>query len=212
MKHRIPALTGPLRFTDNDGGGAAATPAASPQAAPPPAEPVADGPMIPKTRFDEVNTAYQKLVKAQEEAARKDAEAKGEFEKLAAAEREKADKEKTRAEAAEGRATMFARRAGFVSVASGKVADPQAAYKLAVADGMLDAIEVTDEGDTDPEKLGKVVEKLVEKYPFLVGGQRPQAFGGTANGNTPAPALNPASMSSKSKILAGLTGSRTPGR
>jgi hypothetical protein len=195
---------GPVCFDGETGapGGQGDTAPTTPPATPP-TPPSNDGNMIPKARFDEVNREYQRILKAQEEKDRKDAEAKGEFEKLAASERERAEKEAKRASETEAKALAFARRAGFVSAASGKVADPQAAYKLAVADGLLEGLEVTDDGDVDADKVTKIVEKLVEAYPFLAGQTR-NPFGGPSGGNQPSPPIDPSKLSPRQKIGMGL--------
>ena len=133
---------------------------------------------IPRQRFDEIierNRQYEEAERKRQEAeaqkATDDAAKRGEFDtaRQKLEDDVKAEKEKTKAESE--RATRIARRAAFISVASQKVADASAAYKLALADGMLDKLEVDDEGEpNDPKAVEAVVTELVKKYEFLKGG------------------------------------------
>lgn len=135
---------------------------------------------IPRDRFDSVNSEYQKLKTAEEARQAKEAKDRGDFETL-----HKQEQEKTAA--AEAKAVRIARRGAFVARAAGKVADADAAFKLADADGMLSDLEVDDEGNADPKKVDKIVDTLVEKYEFLKGTGNTRSFGDPAGGNGGTP-------------------------
>lgn len=172
-----------------NGGGAPVPPTTPPV-------PPTDERFIPKERFDEVNREYQRLKTAQEKREKDEAEKKGEFEKLTAIEKERADK-------AEALAQSTARRAAFVSAASGEVADAMAAYKLAQADGLLEAIPVDENGDVDDAKMKTVVETIVKKYEFLKPDKK-APFGGDRGGNTQSPPSDVSKLSAQQKIGYGL--------
>lgn len=131
---------------------------------------------IPRERFSEVNTELQRLRKAEEDRIAAEATKKGEFEKLHEA-------EKSKREAAEARATRIGQRAAFIAAASGKVADPEAAYKLAAADGLLSDLDVDDEGNAkDAKKPGAIVDEIVKRYEFLKATKNDGSFGGDRSG------------------------------
>lgn len=166
---------------------------------------------IPRQRFDEVieaNRRYEEAErKRQADEAQKatdEAAKRGEFDtaRQKLEDDVKAEKEKTKAESE--RATRIARRAAFISVASQKVADASAAYKLALADGMLDKLEVDDEGEpNDPKAVEAIVAELVKKYEFLKGGSG-RNFGtptdGSPNGGQP---VDRSKMSAQDMLTAG---------
>lgn len=181
-----PAPGAPPPDTGNGGGGGA----------PAGGEPDRSG-WIPRDRFDEVNRELQARKKADEERERAEAEKKGEFEKVAAAEREKR-------EAAEKRAIGIARRAAFIAAASGKVADPEAAYKLAAADGLLNDLDVDDEGNAKDAKAAPgIVESLIKKYEFLKPNGTSRSFGEPAGGNGSGPNFDPSKASARELLAAG---------
>lgn len=216
---------GPLPFYpegdgggDGAGGGAGAgtgTPPAGDGApapgTPPPAggsgggEPDRSG-WIPRDRFDTVNAELQKLRSAEEERQRQDLEAKGEHEKLAAA-------EKAKREQAEQRALAIARRAAFIAAAAGKVSDPEAAYKLANADGLLNDLEVDDDGNAkDAKKPGAIVDDLVKAYEFLKPTTKTRDFGGPNGGQGGQPAGDPSKMSADELLRGAYAASPVTGR
>lgn len=127
-----------------------------------------------------MNSEYQRLKKAEDDRAAKEAKERGDFEAL-----HKAEQEKTAA--AEAKATRIARRGAFVARAAGKVSDAEAAFKLADADGMLSDLEVDDDGNADPKKVDKIVDSLIEKYEFLKGTGNTRTFGDPAGGNGGTP-------------------------
>lgn len=136
---------------------------------------------IPRDRFDQVNGELAALRKEKEERERADLEAKGEHQKLAEA-------EKAKREAAEARAVNIARRAAFVAAASGKVADPEAAYKLAAADGLLNDLDVDDDGNAkDAKRPGQIVDEIVKRYEFLKVKNSGGSFGDDRSGAGGAP-------------------------
>lgn len=175
----------PPAATGEAGGSGAPAPAAPPA---PPALPAADNRegFIPRERFDEVNGELQKLRQAEEERQRKDLEQKGEHQKLA-------EQEKARREAAEARAVGIARRAAFIAAAAGKVADPEAAYKLANADGLLNDLDVDDDGNAKDSKAPeKLVDEVVKRYEFLKAQNGTgRGYGGDRSGAGGAPELPP---------------------
>lgn len=187
----LDAIIGPLYESAPPTGGAPAgdpAPPATGTPAPPaqggtgaPAAPAEDrSGWIPRERFDQVNSEYGRLKKAEDERVAKEAKDRGDFEAL-----HKQEQEKTAA--AEAKATRIARRGAFVSRAAGKVTDAEAAFKLADADGMLSDLEVDDEGNADPKKVDKIVDSLIEKYEFLKGNVNGRTFGDPAGGNGGTP-------------------------
>lgn len=181
---------GPLFFqTSGDGapggdpsGGAPATPPATPPAGgapttpPAPATPPTDQ-SVPYARFKEVNDELQARKRADEERETAEATKRGEHEKVAQA-------EKAKREEAEAKALRVARRAAFVAGASGKVSDIEAAYKLALADGDLDKVEVDDDGmPKDAKAVEQAITDLTKRYEFLKVDSR--SFGGDRGGQQP---------------------------
>lgn len=140
----------------------------------------AGGVMIPKARFDEVNGELQRLRKAEEKRVADDLRAKGEHAALA-------DVEKAGREKAERALKRTALESAFVKAAAGKVVDIDAAYRLADFAGI--EVEIQGEGDDSRATLkggdvGKIVEDLVKRYPFLAPGARTTGggMGGPVNG------------------------------
>lgn len=154
---------------------------------------------IPRSRFDEVNTEFQRLKQAEEARQADEAKKRGDFEAL-----DRANKEKLAA--AETRAVTIARRAAFIGTAAGKVTDPSAAYKLAAADGLLNDLDVTDDGDPkDAKAVEKLVEDLVKAYPFLKATDKSRSFGDDrsgAGGGT-APGFDPSKAGARDLLRAG---------
>lgn len=130
---------------------------------------------VPYARFQEVNAELQRRKTADADRERKDLEAKGEHEKLARTEREGR-------EIAEAKALRIGRRAAFVSAAAGKVADVNAAATLAIADGMLEGIELDDDGNVTKGDTGKLIDKVLERYPFLKAAAANRATGAPLGG------------------------------
>lgn len=114
-------------------------------------------PMIPKSRLDEVLSELRTLKAAEEERERKSLESKGEHEKIAAREKERADRA-----IAQLKETRL--QAAFVMAATGKVNDVEAAWRLADLEG----VSVSDDGKVSGD-IEKVVTKTVERYPLLKG-------------------------------------------
>jgi hypothetical protein len=204
----LDAIIGPLYETAPPAGGAPAGDPAPPATGTPPAAgaggspaPAGNGPAddrsnwIPRERFDQVNTEYARLKKAEDDRAEKEAKARGDFEALNAQEKEKTA-------AAEAKAERIARRGAFVSRAAGKVADAEAAFKLADADGMLSDLAVDDDGNADPKVVDKIVDKLIEKYEFLKGTDKTRSFGEPAGGNGGAP-QDTSKMTARDMLRAG---------
>jgi len=179
---------GPLAFYpegdgapgDAEGGGS--TPAPKPPD--PPAQPAPPNPSpeqtVPYARFEEVARENRALKAAEEARQTEEEKRQGNFEKLS-------EKEKAAREAAEERALRFARRAGFVSQATGKVVDVDAAYTLAQAQGMLDEVEIDDEGNVkDPPKIDGVITELLKRHEFLKVIASRKDFGDHKGGQSPS--------------------------
>lgn len=126
----------------------------------------AGGVMIPKARFDEVNSELQKLKKAEESRTKKELEDKGEHAKLA-------ETERAGRLTAERALKGVALKGAFVEAAAGKVQDLGAAYKLADLSTLDVAIEGEGEDATATVKgdMAKVVEATLKAYPFLAAGK-----------------------------------------
>jgi hypothetical protein len=125
-----------------------------------------------------VNTELATLRKEKEDREAKELVDKGEHQKLA-------ETEKAKREAAEARATNIARRAAFIGAAAGKVTDAEAAYKLAQADGLLNDLDVDDDGNAkDPKKPAAIVEDVLKAYEFLkLKNGTGRGYGEPAGGN-----------------------------
>lgn len=153
---------------------------------------------IPRDRFDAVNTEREQLRREKEEREKADLEAKGEHQKLA-------EQEKAKREAAEARAVSIARRASFIGAAAGKVADPEAAYKLALADGLLNDLDVDDDGNAkDPKRPGAIVDDVVKRYEFLKPKNGDRSYGGDRSGAGSGPEIgDPSKLSARELLSAG---------
>ncbi len=151
---------------------------------------------VPLDRFKEVNGRLKALEAEKASIAEDAAKEQGKWKELA-------EKHEGAAKAAQGKASITARRAAFVMAASGKVSDLDAAWKLATTDKLLPDAEPDEEGYIDPALLTDAVTKLLEKYPFLTPGTNPRTFGGDRSGIPPGPTLDPAKLSSKEKIRVG---------
>lgn len=146
----------------------------------PPKPPEGDGNVVPKARFDEVLNERNALQREKQEREADEAKRRGDWQKAH-------DTEKEKRETAEARAERIGRRAAFVGGASGKVADVEAAYKLAAADGLLDAVEIDDDGNAkDPKAVETIVASLTKKYEFLKPGTG-RGFGGDHGDGGQAP-------------------------
>lgn len=143
-----------------------------------------------------MNSEYSRLKKAEEDRVEADAKKRGDFEALNA-------QEKAKTAAAEERAAKIARRAAFISKAVDKVADAEAAFKLALADGMLNDLEVDDDGNAkDPKAIEKVVDELVKRYEFLKSTGNSRSFGDPTGGNGGAP-IDTSKMTGQDMLRAG---------
>jgi hypothetical protein len=155
---------------------------------------------IPRERFAEVNGELQRLRKAEEDRVAAEATKKGEFEKLH-------EVEKSKREAAEARATQIGQRAAFIAAASGKVQDPEAAYKLAKADGLLSDLDVDDDGNAkDAKRPGAIVDEIVKRYEFLKATKNDGSFGGDRSGagGTGSPGFDPNKASARDLLRHGI--------
>lgn len=158
---------------------------------------------IPRQRFDEVNGELQKFRDAEARRQTDEAAKAGDFDTARQKLEAERDAEKARVKAEQDRSTRIARRSAFVAAASGSVSNVEAAYKLAAADGVLDAIDVDDEGEPkDAKAVEKIVTDLVKKYEFLKGGSR--SFGQPSDGNGgSAPPPDTSKMTAREMMAAG---------
>lgn len=182
------------------GGGGTGTPPAPPAGGPPADDRSA---WIPRERFEQERQKAETLAREKADRETADLAKKGEHEKLY-------EGEKAKREAAEARAMFIARRAAFIGKASGKVADPEAAYKLAAADGLLD-FEVDDDGNAkDPKKVDEAIAEIVKRYEFLKPTGTSQNFGDPRGGTPPGAPMDPSKMTGRDMLRAGFeqTGSR----
>jgi len=155
---------------------------------------------VPYTRFKEVNDELQARKAADAERERKDKEAKGQWEQVAK------DRE-TETAAAKARGDRLAVRSAFVSAASGKVADAVAAFTLAEAQGMTKDLKPDADDNVDAKDVAKVVDKVLEAYPFLASTGKPApggTFGQPTGGAGAAPAGDPSKLSTREKMSRGL--------
>lgn len=138
----------------------------------------------------------KRQIDAQETERQKQA---GEWEKVASKKDEEAKAWKTRFEST-------ARRAAFVAAAAtGKdqASDPDAAYKLAVADGLLNDLKVDDDGNVEAEAVTKAVKATIDKYDFLKS-KGNGSFGHDRSGTQPDSAPDLSKMSSREKMEYGI--------
>lgn len=157
---------------------------------------------IPRQRFDEVNSRLQAYEREKQEREAEDLRKKGEHEQLA-------NREKAAREAAEAKALRVARRASFIGAAAGKVADPEAAYKLAAADGLLDDLDVDDDGNAkDAKKPAGIVDELLKRYTFLKSDKSTRDFGEPRNGASGSEPGDPSKMSAQELLRSGFAQSR----
>lgn len=165
--------------------------------------------MIPKARFDEVNSEYQRLKQAEEARQADEAKRKGEFEKVA-------EQEKQKRTEAEQRALAVGRRAAFIGALSTKLSDVTAAYKLAKADGLVDTIELDDDGEPkDTKAIEALAETLTKNYPFLKPGAPAtgRGFGGDHGGAGAPSNVDIESMTTAERMEYGIRqAGKTPAR
>lgn len=122
----------------------------------------------------------------------------GEWQKLA-------EKHEGEAKAWKGRFESTARRAAFVATAASskdRIADPDAAYKLALADGLLNDLKVDDDGNVDSKAVDEAVKSTIGKYAFLKAGSG--SFGGERSGQQPDNAPDLAKMSPRERMEYGI--------
>lgn len=131
-------------------------------------------PMIPKSRFDEVNTEYQRLKKAEETRQATEAEAEktrleeqGKF-------KEVAEKEKQKRIDAENRASRSAKVYALKAEALKKgTVDADAVVAIA----NLDNIKVSEDGTVDTSSVTAIIDGMVKDKAYLFG----KGDGGNAN-------------------------------
>ena len=145
---------------------------------------------VPADNLRAVAEERDALKRERDEAERKKAEDEGRWQELAGTEKQKR-------EAAEQRFIAVARRAAFVSQASKEgVTDPEAAYKLAVADGLLNDVKVDDDGNADVKAIAEAVKSAQGTYKFL---KRDGSFGGERGGQ-PEPDASDPNLSSRERM------------
>jgi hypothetical protein len=206
----VAAGFGPLYETTPPAGG---TPPGEPVPTPSTGTPPANGGggdregFIPRQRFDEVNSELQAFRKAEADRQAEQAKKAGDFEKVEASLR-------SRAEQAEARALTVARRAAFVAASSSKVTNPEAAYKLALADGDLADLDVDDDGNAkDPKAVEKIVDEVTKRYEFLkIDDKKTRSFGDDRSGAGGAAPTDLSKMGSRDLLSAGYAAIGEPRR
>jgi hypothetical protein len=160
-----------------------ATPPASPPAPQAPATPAAPSTgstaapegYVPSDQLRAVVQERDALAAEKRKREEDDAKAKGEFEELASKREQERDLWKSRF-------VTTARRSAFVASIAKDVQDAEAAYKLALADGLLNDVKVDDDGNADAEAVKKAVKTTTDTYKFLKGSG---SFGGERSGQQP---------------------------
>lgn len=187
--------THPKRNEEGDGGGGAApaattkpeptqapAPAAAPAAQQQPTTTSTGTPegFVPIDQFRAVTAERDTLNREKTAAEEKRQKDQGEWQTLA-------EKHEGAAKSWQERFIATARRAAFVAAAAGaekdRVTDPDAAYKLALSDGLLKDVKVDDDGNADSDAIGKALKATIDKYAFLKAGS--SSFGGERGGNQP---------------------------
>jgi hypothetical protein len=93
------------------------------------------------------------------------------------------------------------------------VADPEAAYKLAMADGLLSDLDVDDDGNAkDAKAPAAIVKSVIDKYEFLKPSKQSRDFGGPNGGHGGQPAGDPSKLSADELLRAGFAQSPVTGR
>jgi hypothetical protein len=166
------------------------TPQAQPEPTPPQGEPEPTAQVnvnvppgyVPAANLQAVVAERDRLAREAREREEATAKEEGRWQELA-------EKNETRAKAAEERVTRVARRSAFVSAASkAGVTDPEAAYKLALADGLLNDVNVDADDNADAGAIAKALEAAQKTYKFL---KRDASFGGERGGQPEADASDP---------------------
>jgi len=188
----------------------AATPAAAPQGiGTAPAAPAAQAGQpepsgeqtVPYSRFKEVVDQNNALTKAQKDRDDATAKEQGKWQELATKREQERD-------ALAARFVTTAKRSAFVSAIAAQVADAQAAYILARDSGLLDAIEVDDDGNPkDAKAVAEAVKQTIERYKFLKVDSR--TFGQDRGGVGGSPTPNTDKLSARELMAAGY-GTRQP--
>jgi hypothetical protein len=151
---------------------------------------------VPYARFAQINEENRRLKAEQEERRQAELKAKGEHETLA-------KEEGAKREAAEARALRIGRRAAFVAAAVGTVVDVEAAATLAISGGMLDTLELDDEGVVTKGDPAKIVDALIAKHAFLKAEEKSRRTGAPLGGAGTNP-VDPDKMTSQEQLRAGV--------
>lgn len=146
---------------------------------------------VPVDQLRAVAAERDRLKREADERSTEEAKKQGEWQTLA-------EKNEAKAKTFEQRFMTTARRAAFVSKIASQVVDPDAAYKLALADGLLADVKVDDDGNADVGAIDSAVKKAVETYKFLKAGNG--SFGGDRSGQQPEPAPNLANASPRERM------------
>lgn len=154
---------------------------------------------VPKESLNAVTAERDRLKREAEERDREKAEAEGRWQELA-------QKNDDKAKSFESKFLATARRAAFVAAASGKASDPMAAYKLAIADGLLDDVKVSDDGEAEEKPIADAVDVTLKKYAFLKSGAG--SFGGERGSTQSEPTDDPnRKITSRERLEAGIAAS-----
>lgn len=150
---------------------------------------------VPADQLRAVAAERDRLAREKQEREEADQKAKGEFEAIAQKREQERDEWKARF-------TTTARRSAFIAKIAAQVADPEAAYKLAQADGLLKDVKVDDDGNADAKAIDEAVKTTTDTYKFLksAGG----SFGGERSGQHPDSGPDLAKMSPRERMEYGI--------
>lgn len=124
---------------------------------------------MPAEQLREVAKERDDLKKAAADAEEAAQVKRGEWEGVA-------QKRETERDEWKGKFFTVGRRAAFVAAIATQVPDATAAYKLAVADGLLKDVKVDDEGEADSKQIAEAVKTTMDRYKSIFGKSR--SFGG----------------------------------
>jgi hypothetical protein len=131
---------------------------------------------VPVESLRAVTAERDRLAAEARQRTEDEQKAKGEWESVATKREQERDEWKTRF-------TSVARRSAFIAKIGPQVPDAEAAYKLAHADGLLDKIDVDNDGNANAGHIDEAVKKTLETYKSIFG--KSASFGGERSGQQP---------------------------
>lgn len=196
------AGTGAAGEQTPSGAGAAPAPAAAATAAQGTAQgngsgqqPGAGEQTVPYARFKQIIDERDALAKAAKERDDATAKEQGKWQELATKREQERD-------SLASRFVASAKRSAFVSAIAPQVADAKAAYILARDSGLLDSIEVDDDGEPkDAKAVEAAVKQTIERFKFLKVDSR--SFGQERGGVGGSPAPNTDKMGARELMALG---------